>query len=201
MDCSRPASRDPDEWLQNCPDFPRPICEELREQILQWEPDLTESVKWNMLAFSGRKLVFALSGCKKHVGLTFFRGTELDDPSGIFTSGEAGFLIRSIRITDIAKLDFPALKQLIRAAVRLDAGDIPPPKPQKRAPMPMPGNLAKALRRDKQAAAGFQKLSASCQREYFVWIASAKRPETVERRLVETLAAVRDGRKWMRRND
>ena len=38
-----------------------------------------EAIKWHMLCFSGRKLVCGLSACKKHLGITFFRGTELRD--------------------------------------------------------------------------------------------------------------------------
>jgi len=48
----------------------------LREWILTWEPDLNESIKWNMLCFSGRKLVCGMSACQKHLGLAFFRGTD-----------------------------------------------------------------------------------------------------------------------------
>ena len=47
-----------------------------------------------------------------------------------------------------------------------------------------------ALREDPKAAAGFRALAPSCQREYIVWVRSAKRTETRERRLRETLAAV-----------
>lgn len=175
------------------------MCEALRELILQWEPDFSEAVKWNTLSFSGRKLVVAMSGCKKHVGLAFFRGAELDDPSGLLAVGDGNSLMRSVRITDLDALDIVALKNLIRAAVRLDASATPPPRPQKREPLPVPEILAKALRRDKQAAAGFGRLSPSCQREYIVWVGTAKRPETQERRLTETLEALRNGRKWMSR--
>lgn len=201
MDCSRPASRNPDEWLDHRPDFSRPICTEIRERILHWQPDLVEAIKWNMLCYSGRKLIFGISGCKKHTGLAFFRGMELDDPAGLFTNSEGNTSLRSIRITSPDSIDFAALRRLIHAAVALDASDKPPLPQQKREPLPVPETLAKALRRDKQAAAGFQKLSPSCQREYLVWLASAKRPETQQNRLAKILAAVRRGRKWNERED
>ena len=42
-------------------------------------------------------------------------------------------------------------------------------------------------------------MSKTCQREYKVWISTAKRPETIQRRLKETLDALAKGRKWAQR--
>ncbi len=200
MDCSRAKTRDPDEWLDATPDFSRPITAGLREQFLRWEPDLTESIKWNILCFTGRKLVCGISACKAHVGVAFFRGTELPDPLEIFTDGETNTNIRSIRIADPAKVRYDALRVLLHAAVNLDANPeiLPAPK-VKREPIPPPEILTKALARDGRAAEGFAGLSPSCQREYIIWLTTAKRPETQDRRLKETLAALKGGRKWMNR--
>jgi uncharacterized protein YdeI (YjbR/CyaY-like superfamily) len=66
----------------------------------------------------------------------------------------------------------------------------------------MPGFFKQALAEKKHRAASenFKKLSPSCQREYLVWLSMAKRPETRERRLAETLKALAAGRKWAQRN-
>ena len=65
----------------------------------------------------------------------------------------------------------------------------------------MPEALAKALKKNKLAAAGFAAMSRSCQREYKVWISTAKQPETIAKRLDETLRAVAAGRKWAQRKE
>src|SRR4249920_1233273 len=102
MDCSRARTKNPSEWLELCPDFSKPMAEQVTEWILNWEPDLTESIKWNMFCFSGRKLVCGLSACQHHLGITFFRGTELSDPSKLFNEGgENNTNIRSIRLTTL----------------------------------------------------------------------------------------------------
>jgi hypothetical protein len=203
MDCSRARTKDPSEWLQTCPDFSQPFAEQLVEWILNWEPDLTESVKWNNLCFSGRKLILGMSACQKHVALFFFRGTELPDPKKLFSKGgENNTNIRSIRLTTLDGFDREAFRALLRAAVELDADPAIPPAPKvKRKPWPMPAYFKKALadKRNRAAAEGFRKLSPSCQREYIVWLATAKRPETQARRLKETLAALTGGRKWAQR--
>lgn len=203
MDCSSPKTKDPEEWLELAPDFSRPLAVELRGLILRAAPDLTEAIKWNMLCFSGRKLVCGLSACKKHVSIAIFRGTELADPARLFDAvGEGNTNMRSIRLTTLAGFDRAAFTTLLHAAVELDdRRDVPPAPKVKREPWPVPDFFAKALRRDKKAAAGFAALSPSCQREYLVWLTMAKRPETRERRLAETLAALAAGRKWAQRKD
>jgi hypothetical protein len=202
MDCSRAKTRDPDEWLENAPPFSRQMAVQLREWFLRWEPDLTESIKWNVLCFSGRKLVCGVSACKKHVAIPFFRGTELDDTAGLFTGGEANTNIRAIRLTSLESLNRDALRVLLHSAVVLDSQrEIPAAPKQKREPWPVPDFFAKALatKKHRAAAEGFAKLSVSCQREWLVWVSTAKRDETRERRLAEALAALAHGRKWIER--
>lgn len=200
MDCSRAKTRNPDEWIENAPAFSKALAEQVREWIMRWEPDLTESIKWNMLCFTGRKLVCGLSACKHHLGITFFRGTELRESTKLFTSSETNTSIQSIRVTSLDDLDARALRQLLHAAVQLDSTpDLPPPPKVQREEWPMPEVLAKALKKNKAAAAGYEKMSKTCQREYKVWISMAKQPETIERRLQETLAALASGRKWAQR--
>ena len=157
MDCNRARTKEPGEWLETCPDFSAPLAERLTEWILNWEPDLAESIKWNNLCFSGRKLVVGLSACQRHLALFFFRGTELPDPAGIFSpGGENNTNIRSIRLTTLDGVN-------------------------------------------RAAAESFRALAPSCQREYLVWLSTAKRPETRARRLAETLRAITAGRKWAQR--
>jgi hypothetical protein len=203
MDCSRARTKNPSEWIELCPDYSRPMAEQVIDWFLTWEPDLREAIKWNMLCFSGRKLVCGLSACKYHLGIAFFRGTELADPARLFNpGGEGNTNIRSIRITSLEQLNRPALKNLLHVAVELDADPVIPPAPKvKRRPWPVPAFFKAALAqpRHKKSAEGFRKLSPTCQREYLVWLSTAKRPETRERRLKETLAALANGRKWAQR--
>lgn len=200
MDCSRAKTRDPDQWIAQAQAFSRPLAEQVREWILRWEPDLVESIKWNTLCFSGRKLVCALSACKTHLGIAFFRGTELAENRRLFHLNETNTSIQSLRLTTLEGFDVKAFRQLLHAAVALDARpDLPPPPPVKREEWPMPEALAQGLRKNKAAAAFFDSLKPTYQREYKVWVGTAKQPETIERRLKETLAALASGRKWTQR--
>lgn len=200
MDVTRAKTKDPDEWLEAAPDFSRALAAELRESIFRWAPDLAESIKWNALTFTGRKLVCGVSPCQKHLSIVFFRGTELPDPARLFTGGETNTNIRSIRVIEPAAFNRETLRALLHAAVELDAQtDVPRATQRQREPWPVPGFFAAALQENQAAAAGFQKLSPSCQREYLVWLGTAKREETRNARLAQTLAALATGRKWIDR--
>lgn len=178
------------------------MTEQVRNWIQRWEPDLTESIKWNMLCFSGRKLVCGLSACQKHLGITFFRGTELRDITEIFNCGEGNTSILSFQVRSLKEFDAKAFQRLLHAAVALDANETAkPPPPKQREQWPMPEALAKALKKNKAAAAGFAAFKPTYQREYLVWISTAKQPETIAKRLEATLRALAAGKKWAQRKE
>jgi uncharacterized protein YdeI (YjbR/CyaY-like superfamily) len=202
LDPGRAHTKDPEEWLDLAPAFSSPLVAQLRDWVQSWEPDLTESIKWNNLCFSGRKLVCGLSACKHHAGLAFFRGTELPDPQHLLAGAETNTSILSMRLTTLEGLNRQALRRLLHAAVELDADPaIPLPSRQKREQPEVPDFLAKALARNRKAGAGFAALAPSYRREYLVWLTTAKRPGTRSQRLQQTLHALAHGRKWAQRKE
>jgi hypothetical protein len=62
----------------------------------------------------------------------------------------------------------------------------PDPLPNDR----VPAELARALRRNKAAAAAFKALAPSHKREYVGFVTEAKRPETRARRIAQTIDAL-----------
>lgn len=202
MDCARTTARDPEAWLDNAPEFSQAMARQVRDWVQRWEPDLTESIKWNMICFSGRKLVCAISACKKHLGVSFFRGVELREMTAtdLFVGGEQSTSIQTLRITDPKQLNATKLRALVHAAVALDADESArPPPPKKKAEWPMPEALAKALKENKTAAANFEAFKPTYQREYKVWVSTAKQPETIQKRVEETVCALAKGLKWVDR--
>lgn len=201
MDVRASRTINPDLWMETCPEVSRPLCETVREWINAWEPDLSESVKWNMLCFSGRKLVCALGAFNKYAGLTFFRGGEIPEAESVCDESTS-ISVRTIRFTDVSSLDRGAVRRLIRAAVRLDEC-VPPPRPAQTEPRPLPvvPILTAALKKNRTARAFFDSLKPTYQREYLTWVGTAKREETQQKRLSETMAALTAGKKWMQRRE
>jgi uncharacterized protein YdeI (YjbR/CyaY-like superfamily) len=58
----------------------------------------------------------------------------------------------------------------------------------------VPDDVRAALAGDEEAAAAFERLSYTHQREYVEWITEAKREETRARRLAKTLDRLREGK-------
>lgn len=59
----------------------------------------------------------------------------------------------------------------------------------------VPADLQAALAADAEATRGFEALAPSHRKEWARWVGEAKRPETREKRLAETLAGLREGKK------
>jgi uncharacterized protein YdeI (YjbR/CyaY-like superfamily) len=104
-----------------------------------------------------------------------------------------------MKFTSVGDIPVKGVEKLIRAAVKIDADETvkAAPKPR-RAELPMPEDLAAAVRADAKAQACWETLPPSCRREYIEWVVSAKREETRARRLGEAVKMLRSGR---RRNE
>ena len=59
----------------------------------------------------------------------------------------------------------------------------------------LPEELKQAFKMNNQAAAFFESLAKSHKKEYLLWIKTAKRPETRERRVNETIKMLNEGKK------
>lgn len=191
--------RSVDDWFRELPLPARPICEKLRDLIRGACLTLVESLKWGSPSYRGRGLVCGVGAFKEHVTLHFFRGRELPDPDGLLAHGQGNASSRSVKFTSLQDLYTVKLRRLLKAAVVLDAQPVRVKAPRvRRAPLPMPSELAMALNESPRASAFFASLPPSCQREYIEWIIEARRPETKARRLESALAMLKAGR---RRNE
>jgi uncharacterized protein YdeI (YjbR/CyaY-like superfamily) len=69
-------------------------------------------------------------------------------------------------------------------------------KPDRPATIPeVPAEWETALRNNRKAKEGFQQLAPTYQKRYCLWIATAKRPETREKRIREALELLEKGEK------
>jgi hypothetical protein len=98
----------------------------VRQVIREADPDVVEEWKWVKPTSPGVPVWSDHGGIctgevyKSVVKLTFFQGASLADPSGLFNSSLEGKVRRAIDFHPTDKVNAPALKKLIRAAVALN---------------------------------------------------------------------------------
>lgn len=191
-----------DAYIAKSAAFAQPILKHLRALVHEAIPDIEETIKWSMPSF-GRAggIVCHVAAFKAHCALGFWHqgmaavigdhGSKADEAMGSFG-----------RITSLA--DLPSDKTMLgyfKQAAKLGESDVPArpkPKAKPKSTTVAPDDLAAALKKNKAAAATFEKFSPSHRREYIEWITEAKRPETREKRLATTLEWLAEGksRNW-----
>lgn len=100
----------------------------VRELVLEADPEIVEEWKWAKATSPGTPvwshggIVCTGETYRSVVKLTFARGASLEDPTDLFNSSLEGKVRRAIDIREGEEVDSAALKELIRAAVRLNLG-------------------------------------------------------------------------------
>ncbi|MGE5336056.1 MAG: DUF1801 domain-containing protein [Nitrososphaerota archaeon] len=94
----------------------------VRTLIHEADPEVVEEWKWRGVpTWEHDGIVCTGETYKKVVKLTFAKGASLADPAGLFNSSLEGKVRRAIDIQEGEEIDAEALKNLIRAAVALNA--------------------------------------------------------------------------------
>jgi len=118
-----------DEHLKNVPAAVRPILVAARRTIkaaapkadeiaYQSKPPKSASAMWKLARYSlNGEEVAGLGTFARHSTIFFYRGRELDDPSGLLAG--TGKDSRFVTLRSAADAEKPAVKKLIREAFRL----------------------------------------------------------------------------------
>ena len=115
-----------DQKIKQLGDWRGKILSKVRTLIHDADPDIVEEWKWakatspGVPVFSHGGIVCTGETYKDKVKLTFAKGASLRDPAGLFNSSLEGNVRRAIDIQEDDKINEPALKDLIRAAVALN---------------------------------------------------------------------------------
>ncbi|AIO38436.1 hypothetical protein DM40_3934 [Burkholderia cenocepacia] len=90
----------------------------VRDAILAADDGIVEEWKWmGSPVWSCDGMIAVANAHKGKVKLTFMHGAHLADPEGLFNAGLEGNARRAIDFLEGDKLDEPALKRLVRAAI------------------------------------------------------------------------------------
>jgi hypothetical protein len=92
---------------------------ELRALIHEVDPDVVEEWKWMGTPVWSHDGMYVLANPHKDkVKLQFFHGAQLSDPKKLFNAGLGGGKWRAIDFREGDRINKPALKALLRQAVR-----------------------------------------------------------------------------------
>lgn len=95
---------------------------QIRAVIKKADPDVVEEWKWRGVpTWSHDGIICTGETYKNVVKMTFLKGAQLKDPSGLFNSSLDGNARRAIDVHEGEKIDEKALGALIREAVALNS--------------------------------------------------------------------------------
>jgi hypothetical protein len=90
----------------------------LRKNILEADREIVEEWKWMGSPVWSRDGMIAVANAhKEKVKITFSHGASLPDPEKLFNAGLEGKVWRAIDFLEGDKINAPALKNLVRAAI------------------------------------------------------------------------------------
>ncbi len=185
-----------DAYIAKSADFARPILRHLRALVHKACPPAVETIKWGMPSFTHHGILCGMAAFKAHATFGFWRRGLTDEiaKTGVDADAAMGSLGRITSVKDLPS-DRAMLGYIRKAAKLNEAGAPARPKPKPKPALPVPADLAAALRKNAKSAKAFAEFSPSARREYIEWITEAKRPETRLARLRTTIQWVAGGKR------
>lgn len=178
------ASKLINKYIREAPAFAQPICRKLREIIRQADREIAEDWKWGP-NFNKKGMVCGFGAFKQHVSLAFFMGAMMKDPQGILTDGGANRHNRLLKFKASDEVDEKTLTEYVKEAVQINEQELQaPPAPKT---IHIPKDIRHALAENETAWKNFNNFAYTYRKEYVEWVQSAKRPETREKRIKETV--------------
>lgn len=168
----------------------------LLREILR-ETALEETVKWGMPQYTlAGKNVVGMAAFKHYAGLWFTNGALLKDPEDVLHNAGEGETVAQrqwrFESVDDVRDNIEYIIQYIEEAVENQRQGKVVPVPAKK-PYTIPEELQWEFDNDEALRLKFERLSHGKKRDFCRYIGRAKRPETRQKRLKESLPLIREG--------
>ncbi len=122
-----------DAYIAGLDDFRGATIAHVRKLILEADPQIDEAWKWMGSPVWERDGLIAVADAHKgKVKVTIAYGALIPDPAGLYNNGLEGNQRRAIDLYEGDKLDEPAFKALIRAAVAYNQARVAERKAKKK---------------------------------------------------------------------
>lgn len=196
------ATVDPrvDAYIAQSAAFARPLLEHLRQTVHGSCPDAEETLKWGMPSFTWRgKILCSMAAFKQHVSFGFWHGRQIVGAQADKAEGGMGQFGRITKRSELpGKREMAGYVKQAMALIESGATRPATKTARPKAELPVPDDLAAALRRNAKARATFEGFAPGYRRDYVEWITDAKREDTRARRLEQTVEWLAEGktRNW-----
>jgi uncharacterized protein YdeI (YjbR/CyaY-like superfamily) len=186
------ATREVLQYIDGLPEFAQVICKKLRRIILKADNNITEEWKWGP-HYSLDGMVCGFGGFKQHVKLTFFNGSAMKDPRGLFNHCVDNEFSRSVKYTDVKEVDEKAILEYVKESIAVNKKGFK--RVVKDKTVEVPAELQKALATNKKAAAFFEGLTYGYKKEFVELVTTAKREETRQERIAKIVTLCAAGKR------
>jgi hypothetical protein len=180
------------QYLEGLPDWSRKICTKLRSIIRAADDSIQEEWKWGP-HYSSTGMVCGYGAFQKHVKLTFFNGSGMKDPKGLFNHCIDNEFSRSIKLVTVEDIDADSIRAYVRESVSVNKKGFK--REVREKTVIVPKELTEALRKNKKAGTFFESLSYGYRKEYAEYIDTAKQEKTRMERAAKVVALCGEGRK------
>jgi hypothetical protein len=141
-------SKQIDELIADIPDWRGKTFATVRKTILAADSNIVEEFKWmGTPVWSCDGMIAVANAFKGKVNVTFSYGAKLPDPGKLFNSGTGGNTRRAIDLFEGDKVNEPALKALVRAAIAFNRANLKKNAPEKKAVPKATGAKAPATKK------------------------------------------------------
>jgi hypothetical protein len=112
------AEKTVDAYIAGLEGWKAEVASKVRQIVLEAAPDAVESIKWAQPVFETNGPFSYMKAFKNSVNFGFWRGVELEDPSGLLQG--TGEKMRHVKLTGIDDVDEAALAGFVRQAAQLN---------------------------------------------------------------------------------
>ena len=195
-----------DAYIQRAAPGFQPMLATLRDAVHRHCPDVEEALKWSAPSFLYRgKILCGMAAFKQHMSFGYWQHEAVMGGDATRVGmGSYGKMRTAADLPKAAtlKADIKKAMALVDAAASGDAPAKSKPAKTAKPALPVPQDMAVALKRVPKALAHFDAMAPSHRRDYIEWILEAKREDTRTRRIAQAVEWLGEGkrRNWKYEN-
>jgi uncharacterized protein YdeI (YjbR/CyaY-like superfamily) len=194
-----PTNPQIDQYILKSQDFAQPILHHLRALIHHVCPEVEEKMKWSMPFFDYKgEMMCNLAAFKQHCAMGFWKAALMKDNVLLENASAETSMGHLGRITSLK--DLPSDKKImgwIKEAMKLNEKGIKvqKEKPTSSALPEIHPAFKKALKANPLAMDYFTAFTPGAKKEYILWIQDAKSDVTRNKRLLQAIEWIAEGKK------